>query len=101
MVDVHLCTPVFGLDGLLQLVEVGRGAVEDLEEPTPQGQDRGALIHIVVVGLRIDVPNEGLGVRGVVVGEPRHLSVPHFLNPPWQLAHLPLGCRTEGPVRPC
>ena len=82
VVDVHLDTPVFNLNGPLQLVEVGGRAVENLEEPASQRQDVGAIIHVIIVGLCVNVPNEGLGVRGVVVGEPRHLPIPHLLNPP-------------------
>ena len=84
-VDVCLDAPVFDLNGPLQLVEVGGGAMEDLEEPAPQRQDGGTVVHIVVVGLRVDVPNEGVGVRGMVAGEPCHLSVSHLLGPPCRL----------------
>ena len=37
-VDVRLDAPLFDSDEPLQLVEVGGGAVEDLEEPAPRGR---------------------------------------------------------------
>ena len=91
-IDVRLDTPVFDLDGLFQLVEVGRGAVEDLEEPASQRQDWSAVVHIVIVRLHINVPNEGLGVGGVILGESRLLPVCHLLNPPCWL-HQPFFSR--------
>ena len=101
-VDVRLYAPVFDLNGLFQLVEVCGGAVEDLEEPTSQREDGGALIHVVVVGLCVNVPNEGLSVRGVVTRESRHLSIPHFLDPPCWLRQAILAWDVElrGPSVP-
>ena len=98
-VDVHLYAPVLNLDGPLQLVEVGRWAMENLEKPAPQRQDGGALVHVVVVGLRVDVPNEGLGVWGMVAGESCHLPVSHLLNPPCGLRQpiFPWDVELRGP----
>ena len=81
-IDVRLDAPVLNFDGLLQLVKVGGWAVEDLEEPAPQRQDGGTLIHVIIFGLHVDVPNEGFSVGGVVMREPCHLPIPHLFNPP-------------------